>query len=135
MRTSLFLLVLTLGFMLFTLKSTSSTEKVDHHGNVVELGKDINDCIVCHDGSGVSDAAFCIRNCNHGASHSVAKDYPPRGQEDSYAPVDSLLENGIQLYNGKTTCLSCHNLNNQERFHLVMDNSRSALCFACHVNK
>jgi len=135
MKTALFLLVLTLVFMLFTLKGTSSTEKVDHHGQLIELSGDNSVCIVCHDGAVTSNAAFCLRNCNHGTAHSVAKDYPPRGQEESYAPVEILWQKGIQLYNGKTTCLSCHNLNNQAKSHLVVDNSGSALCFACHVDK
>lgn len=135
MRTTLFLLFLTLGFMLFTLKGISSTENVDHHGHEVEISGDISDCIVCHDGTIASNSSFCIKNCNLNTAHSVAKNYPPQGQEDSYAPVSSIREKGIQLYNGKTTCLSCHNLKNQERFHLVIDNSGSTLCFTCHVNK
>ena len=133
MRTTLFLLVSTLVLISFTLTGASSSEMVNHHGQLIELGEDSSDCIVCHDGTVTSNAAFCTRNCNHGTAHSVAKEYPPRGREDSYAPVDSLRQKGIRLNNGQTTCLSCHNLNNQAKYHLVIDNSGSALCFACHV--
>ena len=135
MKAAISLLVLTLGFVLFSLNSTSSDQKVNHHGYVVELSGDISDCISCHDGTIASNTSFCLTNCNYRTAHSVGRNYPPPRQEDSYAPVDSLVEKGIHLYDGKTTCLTCHNLKNQEKFHLVINNSGSTLCFACHVNK
>lgn len=135
MRTTLFLLVLTLGFMLFTLMGISSGEKIDHHGHTVVVSGDISDCIVCHDGTIASNTSFCIKNCDYNTAHSVVRNYPPQGQEDSYAPTSSLLEKGIKLYDGKTTCLSCHNLKNQDRFHLAVDNSGSKLCYTCHISK
>jgi len=134
-RATLFFLVLTLGFMLFTIKGISSTEKVDHYGQVVEISGNISDCVVCHDGTIASNSSFCIKSCDLNTAHSVDKSYPPRGQEGSYAPVSSIWGKGIRLYDGKTTCLSCHNLKNPEKFHLVIDNSGSTLCFTCHVNK
>lgn len=135
MKTTISLLILTLGFMFFTLMGISSGEKIDHHGYSVALSGDISDCIVCHDGKIAPNTSFCIKNCNYNTAHSVVRNYPPQGQEDSYAPTGALLEKGIKLYDGKTTCLSCHNLKNQDRFHLVIDNSGSKLCYTCHISK
>ena len=107
---------------------TSYAQQFAHHGQVVATRGDIMDCIGCHDGESGSHAQTCTTDCNFKTSHSVLKDYPPRGQEASYAPVETLAEKGIQLFNGKVTCISCHNLNNLERSHLATNN----LCSDCH---
>ena len=54
-------------------------------------------------------------------------------KESFYAPVGSLQGKGIRLFNGKLSCVSCHDLKNSTKYNLVMDNSSSALCFSCHI--
>ncbi len=107
-------------------------EKIAHHGMIVENSGNPYDCIACHDGLVASEAHFCTVECGFGSSHSISKVYPPRFKEDSYAPVESLRENGIRLFNGKVSCASCHDLKNPTKDHLIMDNGGSALCFSCH---
>jgi predicted CXXCH cytochrome family protein len=42
------------------------------------------------------------------------------------------LSHGMVFAEGKVGCLTCHNPLNVSRGHLVMNNDRSDLCFACH---
>jgi predicted CXXCH cytochrome family protein len=128
-----FLTSMLLGFMLLAMNGTTFTEQTLHHGYLVEVSGEINDCLVCHDGSVASYAYYCIKECNIKTSHSVLKDYPPWKDAASYAPVARLKEKKIRLHNGKTTCLSCHDLKNPDRNHLVIDNAGSNLCFTCHL--
>lgn len=135
MNTPLSLLVLTLVLMLSTPTDISSAEKMEHHGQAIDLDGDIGGCIACHDGTIATSFSFCLTKCNYRTSHSVTKTYPPHGQENAYAPISSLSGKGIQLHNGKTTCLSCHDLKNQEKYHLIIDNRGSSLCFTCHISQ
>jgi predicted CXXCH cytochrome family protein len=120
-------------FLLNLLKDGISAEQVDHHGQMVDDSSDPKDCIVCHDGLIAPEAHFCTVECGFGTSHSILKEYPPRMKESSYAPVESLQKKGIRLYNGKVSCVSCHDIKKTTQYHLVMDNSDSTLCFACHI--
>jgi len=119
--------------LLVTGLGTSLAEQVEHRGQTVDIGGDVRDCIVCHDGTLAAMSPFCTVKCNLGSPHSVLKDYPPRGKEDAYAPVSSLEGKGIRLFNGKITCVSCHDLNSAEKDLLVINNSDSRLCFSCHL--
>lgn len=118
----------------FFLKDGMSVEQVDHHGQMVDDSGDPIDCIVCHDGMIAPESHPCIVECGFGGSHPILKEYPPSMKESSYAPAGSLLAKGIRLFNGKLSCVSCHHLKNATKYHLVMDNSNSALCFSCHIN-
>lgn len=122
-----------LAFLLNLPKDGVSAERVAHYGQMVENNGGPNDCIVCHDGLIAPDAHYCTVECGFGASHSIFKEYPPRSKEGSYAPVESLQEKGMRLFNGKVSCVSCHDLRKSTKYHLIMDNSRSALCFSCHL--
>lgn len=122
-----------LVFLLCLLNVGVSAEQVDHHGQMVDVGGDPRNCTVCHDGLVAQDARYCRVECGFGSSHSILKEYPPRMNESSYAPVESLQEKGIRLFNGKVSCESCHDLKKSTEYHLIMDNSGSVLCFSCHI--
>ncbi len=119
--------------VLFTLKVTSHSEQIEHHGQLVQIKGELDDCIVCHDGTAASHTPFCTVKCNFKSPHSVLKEYPPRGKEGEYAPISSLPEKGIRLFDGKITCVSCHDLANPDKNHLVVSNKGSNLCFGCHI--
>lgn len=108
-------------------------EPVPHHGMAVEVRGPSEECLGCHDGMIARNVHFCTVNCSFKTSHSLFRKYPPSGKEDAFRPATDLKAEGIELVDGMVSCISCHNLKNPERFHLVMDNSGSRLCFACHV--
>lgn len=121
-----------LTFLLYLLKDGVSAEQISHHGQMVDDSGDPNDCIVCHDGIIASYARYCTSECSAVTSHSIFKDYPPRLKERYYAPVESLRVKGIRLFNGKVSCVSCHDLRQSAKYHLIMDNKGDALCLSCH---
>ena len=122
-----------LTFLLYLINDGVSAEKVYHGGEKVDVSGDPIYCVSCHDGSGAApDARYCIKNCSAVTSHSILREYPPALKEDSYAPAESLRDKGIRLFDGKTACVSCHDLRNTNPKHLIFDNSGSAICFSCH---
>lgn len=123
---------LLVSFVLHLPKDGVSDERVVHHGQVVDNNGGPSDCITCHDGLTAPTAHFCTVECGFGTSHSVFKEYPPMSKENSYIPAESLQEKGIRLFDGKVSCVSCHDLRKTTKFHLIMDNNGSALCFSCH---
>lgn len=110
-----------------------SAEQIQHHGVTADTDGSLPECISCHDGSLAHSASFCTVKCDFKSPHSVLKAYPPKGKEASFAPVSVLKAKGIKLVNGRVTCISCHNLINQDQNHLVVDNRGSKLCLICHV--
>ena len=118
------LLVLQAGF--------SGAEPVDHHGLQVDPRAGAHACIACHDGLIATEAHYCMVNCSFRTPHPISVPYPSQDRDASYLPQDSLERAGIVLVDGKVVCVSCHNLNNPVRYHLVMDNAGSQLCYACH---
>lgn len=123
MRVGIFLSVLVLGcFLLCIPGSGAATQQAEHQGQVIEYSDDPADCTVCHDGQ------LAPENTHH----PILSYYPPWGREDMFAPADSLKAYGARLFSGKVACVSCHNLKNTDRFHLVTDNGQSRLCFMCH---
>lgn len=122
-----------LAFLLYLLKDGVSAGQVEHHGEMVDVTGDPIYCVSCHDGSGgAPNARYCTSNCSAVTSHSILREYPPALKEDSYAPVESLQGKGVRLFDGKTACVSCHDLRNTNPKHLIFDNSGSTLCFSCH---
>lgn len=125
---------LLLGMILFGLwLRFPHAEQVMHHGLEVKITADLSDCIVCHDGMVGPTVSICTVDCKFTSPHSILKEYPPFGKEQEYAPADKLAAKGIILQNHKVTCVSCHNLKNPQKYHLVMENNGSALCYACHI--
>jgi hypothetical protein len=119
---------------LLLLYITLDAQEVIHHDFLVDADKPY-DCLACHDGLIASNIAPCTVNClfNQLGSHSVFVTYPPAGKESEFTPAGQLEAIGIKLTNGQITCVSCHNLINQSKYHLVMENYRSRLCQACHI--
>ena len=134
MKVMIFIVVsLLLTILLYLTSDGVSAGQIAHNGWMVNDSGDPSECIVCHDGSTASIAHYCTVDCSVVTPHSIMKDYPPVLKEDSYAPVKSLEEKGIRLFNGKLGCVSCHDLKKTKKSHLIMDNAGSALCFSCHL--
>jgi len=122
-----------LGALAVMAAALARAEMVSHHTATVEANGRADECISCHDGKTAKHVSFCTVKCDYSSSHAVLKKYPPAGKADKFAPAAVLQAKGIQLENGKVTCISCHDLRKTGRNHLVMDNKQSRLCFACHV--
>lgn len=128
-------LVLMIGLgALLLLYITPDAQEVIHHDFLVDAD-DPYGCLSCHDGMVAPNIIPCTVNClfNQFGSHTVFVRYPPPGKESYFAPAGQLEAMGIRLTNGEITCVSCHNLINQNKYHLVMENYRSRLCRACHI--
>ncbi|KAF0219881.1 MAG: hypothetical protein FD174_1605 [Geobacteraceae bacterium] len=113
--------------------ATSHAEEVPHHGLTVTITGNATDCLACHDGSMTKTVPICTVKCELKDPHTVDKPYPPAGQEQSYVPAERIAAAGIILVNGQVTCISCHDLKNPNRHHLVIENDKSRLCFTCHI--
>ena len=112
-----------------------NAQEVLHNDNLVD-SNDPKICLTCHNGILARNISPCTKiSCllEPNSSHPVFKKYPPDGKESEYAPSFQVQAAGIILKNGEVTCISCHNLMNQEGFHLVMENKRSRLCKTCHI--
>jgi len=108
-------------------------EQVDHHGMKVDSEASLQICVSCHDGSVSNAVPFCSAKCAFNTPHAVLKDYPPQTESRKYAPTAVILAKGIKLVNGQITCISCHNLKNPAKNHLVIENQKSSLCLICHI--
>jgi len=112
-----------------------SAEEVQHHGLSVEADGTLVQCVSCHDGSVAHNVSFCTSQCSAATPHSVLKLYPPAGKIASFASLAEVRAKGIKFDNGRITCISCHNLHNPAKNHLVMENRGSRLCMTCHIRK
>lgn len=118
--------LLTLAALLALLSANSLfAEKISHHGMTVQSDSASRECLACHDGM--------IGKCNFQGPHSGMTAYPPRGKEHEYASVASLQVAGIRLENGKMMCISCHNLRNNGRYHLIKARQGNDICGVCHI--
>lgn len=106
---------------------------VSHHGLMVAVDAAAGSCLACHDGRLARGRNVCLEKCSFSTAHSILKRYPPPGKERYYAPLESLASRGIQLEDGKVSCISCHDLSNPGKDHLVMENRQSRLCLSCHL--
>lgn len=131
MKTMALVLVSLLCALVLTLPQAGVSDgQILHFGQLVDDNGDSYECIACHDGRIAGEAQFCTVECSIGGNHSINAEYPPRLKENEYQPVELVLEKGIRLFNGKTSCASCHNLRTASKFFLVMDGGK--LCFSCH---
>lgn len=112
--------------------SAVAADVVDHHGNAVAVAADYYECLSCHDGMVATSVAYCSGNCDFKNSHSILRSYPPPGKEREYAPVAQVEAAGIKFLHGRIACISCHNIERRDRYHLVVDMAGSRLCFTCH---
>lgn len=106
---------------------------VDHHGLTVD-SDDPQACLECHDGTIGPNVDTRVKGCSDGilSSHPVNMVYPPAGKEKSFNSASFIEQEGLELANGKVTCLSCHNLKKDFARHLAVSNIRSQLCLICH---
>lgn len=102
-------------------------------------------CLTCHDGSLASDVStgsgsMFNSSFNAARDHPMGMTYPTRPQvttsSGGLAPFRSFasLDPRITLIDNKIGCLSCHSPYSTEDHLLVMPNTRSALCLACHAD-
>lgn len=123
----------------FSLISFGMNNRADNQeGGIDSFSKD---CLSCHDGVRASDVSVDYRS-RPGSSRTgrlvSGKDHPIGMDYASYAAFGrgykpaSMLNTKMVLVNGKVGCLSCHDPLNSEKSHLVMSDSRSALCLTCH---
>lgn len=95
-------------------------------------------CIECHydridsldGGLGSGTWSHFSGKLNHpiGVSYQEAYRRKPR----SYVQP-SMIGDGIELFDGKIGCGTCHNRFAGKNYMLVMGNERSRLCFSCHL--
>lgn len=97
------------------------------------------DCMGCHDGASASAIGIVLRDqpTRHGQVDSFTSDHPIGMTYSSYAAFSGsykeLSNPGKMVFvNGRVGCLTCHDPLNQEKGHLVMSDSKSALCLTCH---
>jgi predicted CXXCH cytochrome family protein len=102
-----------------------------------------NDCLSCHDG--VMAQSFNVRIKNNPSNRVMSLEdiiggHPVGMEYDRYASVDTKgyksdvrFSREMVFAEGKVGCLTCHNPLNTYKGHLVMNNERSELCFACHI--
>ena len=101
------------------------------------LDKESQECLSCHDGGlatlqDVSPAARIGGIVNTaGSSHPVGIPYRQLITKDGYKNFN-LLDKNIRFFGGKLGCGSCHSIYSGHPAKLVIDNSGSALCKACH---
>jgi len=111
--------IITTGYVLLCLlASTVFAQTVAHKGERINLA-DTAQCLSCHKEM-------------EAHSHPVMVDYPPTGKESRYAPAERLNERGLQLRQGKVVCTTCHDLENENPNFLVIADSKTRLCTACH---
>ena len=95
-------------------------------------------CLTCHDGSIASGIENGVQggldNNGHigNGNHPIGMSYAGYTRRNFYIPLGA-LNNDIVMVGGKMGCLSCHNPQNPEKFHLARSNGRSRLCLSCHI--
>ncbi|MBI2525973.1 MAG: cytochrome c3 family protein [Candidatus Rokubacteria bacterium] len=80
-------------------------------------------CLSCHDGVMAPDS---LRH-----PIGMAYDASPLRRAGTLRPSASLAPS-IRLEDGRVGCSTCHDLSSSLRSKLVVANTGSALCFACH---
>ena len=121
------------GAVLALVWSAPGGELVEHHGLKIDADSGAMTCLSCHDGRMGKGGTVCLTKCDFRSPHALLRQYPPLGKEDQFAPLASLPGKGIRLEDGRISCISCHDLTNPGKDHLVMSNNGSRLCLSCHV--
>jgi len=94
-------------------------------------------CLECHDSnldiSGGGPGAG-IWSHSMGANHPIGVSYRSVSMKSlrKYRSVETLRKE-IVLFDGNIGCGTCHNIYSKNKFMLVMENTRSALCLECHI--
>lgn len=110
-------------------------EAVEHHGFKVKdaglHGGSYTECLQCHGSIISKDFPPCMPVCFLGKSHPLNQAYPPPDRKNEFWPARVAEQYGIKFVDGKTDCISCHNLMKDNRQHLRFENGPK-LCEACH---
>lgn len=106
---------------------------LNHHGRTVNSEGDTAYCMSCHAGpQGGPQKIIPYR------SHKVMVVYPPPGRGQAFRPLQEVLAHGIRFEKGMVTCISCHDLHNEERNHLAIETNTGGfaqkLCYVCHLD-
>lgn len=112
------------------------------NGETMEIDRFSVDCLSCHDGIYAKGKDIRYKNNSEHrmtdmssvrGSHPIGMHYGSYAYADrSFKPLH-LLKKGMELIDGKVGCLTCHNPFNKKKYHLVMENDQSKLCFSCHT--
>ncbi len=123
--------VAALGFALL------NADELSHHGKTVNSEGSAADCLTCHDGSNQFQRKGMISPAR---SHKFLIKYPPpvSSRGITFKPLREVLSAGMKLENGMVTCISCHDLSNQEKNHLAFETNTTGfaqkLCYMCHLD-
>ena len=119
----------------FRVHNAGPAEDVHHHGFSVNNKARVSECLSCHDGSIAPNLSFCIEKSSSRTpgGHPVNRPYPPIEKQKMFHNTALVKAAGIKLVNGRVTCVSCHNLANPQRPHLVIEIDHSKLCLTCHI--
>ncbi|WP_243370950.1 hypothetical protein [Geotalea sp. SG265] len=125
------LFLFSLVLVLFPQYKAAGAGLVPHHGYMVNCLAGSHECLACHDGSTASPITSCLRGqCPLDGPHPIEVPYPPAGHEGEYVPV---VDGSVRLLNGLVTCISCHNLENPQQGHPIVDLATTNLCLKCHL--
>ncbi|MBI4822895.1 MAG: cytochrome c3 family protein [Nitrospirae bacterium] len=98
-----------------------------------------SECIGCHDGTIGINADYSIGDgiWTHraGMSHPIGIRYSSARAQGSKLTPPSQLNRKLRFFAGKIGCGTCHDTYSTHYARLVMDNTESRLCTACHYDK
>ena len=112
-------------------------------GNAGSVDSLSNECLACHDGVMAQNFKIRIKNNPNNrvmslediiGGHPVGMEYDRylSGAKGKEYRTDVKFNSEAVFAEGKIGCLTCHNLLNKAKGHLVMNNEKSELCFSCH---
>ncbi len=116
------------------LAGVALSAEVEHHGSIVDSAAGYRECLTCHDGIVATNISPCLGPvCMLRSDHPVNRAYPPPDKAREFASTAVAEGAGIRFLDGRIDCISCHDLLNQNRFHLRIEERDSRLCLACHL--
>lgn len=118
--------------LVFAVPSIVAAASVEHHGISADPDNS-QECIGCHDGTVGNKASVCTTKCSALTAHPVFTPHDAGNARTRLQPRSLAASRGIRFEDGRVTCISCHDIRNSRENHLIMDNSGSSLCLACHI--
>jgi len=117
-------------------KLTEKSSSISFEQRDISPDEISRDCLACHDGSlgsgGNVRSAHEAKSAIQG-SHPIGVDFNNISYKKSgYRNIHNIRPS-IKFVDGRLGCLSCHNIQNKEKKHLVVSLNGSALCFECHA--
>lgn len=97
------------------------------------------ECIGCHDGTIGINADYSLGDGlwthSDGSSHPVGIHYRTARMQGSKLTPPSKLNRKLRFFAGRIGCGTCHDMYSTYYAKLIMDNTESRLCVACHFDK